>query len=82
MAWAKGSTVPQQDLLMETSSSAWAQPHCKTKLLLARCCGDVEVIQAGKYHKALFAHALFNRYYCDYINTIIFILCCESKHND
>lgn len=42
--------------------------------ILARWRGDVVVIQAGKYCEALFAHALSNRYYRDYINTIIFIL--------
>lgn len=64
---------------MEAFSSTWAQPHHKIKSLLARCRGDVAGIQAGKYHKALFAHALSNCYYCDYINTIIFILHYESK---
>lgn len=43
--------------------------------------GDVAVIQAGRHHKALFAHVLSTRYYCDYINTIISILSYESKRN-
>lgn len=40
------------------------------------------MIQAGKYHNTLFAHVLPTCYYCDYINTIIFILHYESKRND
>lgn len=82
MAQAKGSAVPQHCLFMETFSSTRAQPYHNIKSLLACCCGDVVVIQAGKYHKALFADALSSCYYCDYINTIIFVLHHESKHND